>query len=220
MGQLKPTKANLTEEQIRQVSQTLCTQIAKIAHENLIPPQLVINWDQTGLSIVPASSRTIEQGRSSKIPIVRLGDKRQITATVAVAMVGEMLLMQVLYTGKTERCHPDFDIWHTSNHWVNTETTIRLIKIIILSYVTAVREKMELLADHPAIVIFDAFKGHKGPDVNSLLEENHLIPVLVPNNCTDLLQPIDLSVNKRIKDHLSQVQLRKLAKWTNNFTKV
>jgi len=72
--------------------------------------------------------------------------------------------MQVLYTGKTERCHPaytfpaDLDIWHTPNHWANTETTIRLINIIV-PYVTAVRERLELLKNHPAIVIFDAFKG-------------------------------------------------------------
>ena len=61
---------------------------------------------------------------------------------------------------------------------------------------------MELPTDYPAIVIFDAFKGHKGPEIDTLLRENHLLPVPVPNNCTDRLQPIDLSVNKPIKDHL------------------
>ena len=56
--------------------------------------------------------------------------------------------------------------------------------------------------DHPAIVIFDAFKGHKADEISSLLAENHLLPVLVPNNCTDQLQPIDVSVNKPLKDYL------------------
>ena len=63
-----------------------------------------------------------KEGRT-KVTIAALGDKYQITATVAVAMVGEMLPMQILYTGKTERCHPtysfppDFDILHMPNHW-------------------------------------------------------------------------------------------------------
>ena len=40
------------------------------------------------------------------------------------------------------------------------------------------------------------------PAVQTLLEENHIFRVLVPNNCTDLLQPLDLSVNKPFKDKL------------------
>ena len=88
------------------------------------------------------------------------------------------------------------------NHWANTETTIRLINNIIVPYVTAVRERLELPTNTPAIVIFDAFKDHKGEEITTLLSEKHLYPVLVPNNCTDQLQPIDLSVNKPFKDHL------------------
>ena len=80
--------------------------------------------------------------------------------------------------------------------------TIRLINNVIVPYVTAVREKLELSTDHPAIVIFDVFKGHRVDEIASLLAEKHLLPVLVLNNCTDQLQPIDASVNKPLKDHL------------------
>ena len=66
---------------------------------------------------------------------------------------------------------------------------MRLINNIIVPYVTAVQEKIELSRDHPAIVIFDAFIGHKSLVVASLLEENHLIPVQSPNICTDILSP-------------------------------
>ena len=46
-----------------------------------------------------------------------------------------------------------------------------------------------------AVVIFDAFKGHTGSEMESLLLENNIISVTVPSNCTDALQPLDLSVN-------------------------
>ena len=35
-----------------------------------------------------------------------------------------------------------------------------------------------------------------------LLLENNILSVIVPSNCTDLLQPLDFSVNKPLKDHL------------------
>ena len=65
---------------------------------------------------------------------------------------------------------------------------------------------MELPDSHPAIVIYmyDAFRGHDGEELRILLSESHLISVRVPNNCTDRLQPLDLSVNKAIKDRLRQ----------------
>ena len=58
------------------------------------------------------------------------------------------------------------------------------------------------------VVIFDTYKGHIGSEMESLLLENNIISVLVFNNCTDVLQPLDLSVNKPLNDHLrSKFQL-------------
>ena len=122
-------------------------------------------------------------------------------------MSGELLPIQLLYQGKTNRCHPkftfpvEFDVWHTPKHWANEETTIRFIQHIILPYVQAVRAKNNT-PDQAALVIFDVFKGHMGEAVLTLLEENKIFRVVVPNNCTDLFQPLDLSVNKPFKDKL------------------
>ena len=55
-----------------------------------------------------------------------------------------------------------------------------------------------------ALVIFDTVKGHEedGMESLALLQENNVLSVIVPSNCTDLLQPLDLSVNKPLKDPL------------------
>lgn len=58
---------------------------------------------------------------------------------------------------------------------------------------------MELPEEHPAIVMFDAFRGHQGSEIEGLLNENHLLPVPIPSNCTDHLQPVDVSANKPSK---------------------
>ena len=62
------------------------------------------------------------------------------------------------------------------------------------------REELGLGADHCALAIFDVFKG---PDaILSLPEENNILYVTVPSNCTDRLQPLDESVNKSAKEFM------------------
>ena len=41
-----------------------------------IPPELVFNWDQTGISVVPGSSWTMEAKGSKRVEIVGISDKR------------------------------------------------------------------------------------------------------------------------------------------------
>ena len=44
----------------------------------------------------------------------------------------------------------------------------------------------------------------KSAGIDQLLQKNHLLPVPVLSDCTVQLQPVDLSVNKAIKDQLWQ----------------
>ena len=60
---------------------------------------------------------------------------------------------------------------------------------MILPYVMQVRMKAGT-PDQYVLVIIDVFKGHTRERLHSLLEENI---VFVPSNCTDILQPINLS---------------------------
>ena len=61
---------------------------------------------------------------------------------------------------------------------------------------------MKLSPDHTALVIYDVFKGQMTEAEFSLLEENNIIAVTIPPNCTDRLQPLDMSVNKPVKEIL------------------
>ena len=103
-----------------------------------IPDKLVMNWDQSDIQLMPSSNWTMEEQGSRRVAIEGLNDKRQITATLTVTLSGEMLPLQLLYTGKTDRCHPSynfptsFDIFHTPNHWATEDTTICLVEKVIL----------------------------------------------------------------------------------------
>jgi len=58
---------------------------------------------------------------------------------------------------------------------------------------------------HTALAIYDEFKGQLTPAIFSLLETNNIMVVKVPENCTDRLQAMDLSVNKALKEFLRKI---------------
>ena len=108
----------LGEEQFRGVQRSYLVEIVQKAQANN-PPQLIINWYQTGLNVVPKSYWTMEEQGSQRVEIAGLGDKRQITATFAVAMSGAVLAVQMLYAGKTpiySRNNHDVNIQHSCAH--------------------------------------------------------------------------------------------------------
>lgn len=72
---------------------------------------------------------------------------------------------------------------------------------MILPYIQDVCKKSST-SNQVALMIFDVFKGHMCDSLHSLLESNKILQVYVPNNCTDMFQPLDLSVNKPFKDKL------------------
>ena len=75
---------------------------------------------------------------------------------------------------------------------------------IIAPFVSRVRNDLNLGEEQPALAIFDNFKGQMTEQVFSRLEENNIHSVLVPANCTDKLQPLDLMVNRAIKSFLER----------------
>lgn len=136
-GRLPPRRRPLSKPEFKLAKKGYLTKIKRVVKDGKIPPELVINWYQTGVNVVPASQWTQEEKGSSRVEVVGVGDKRQITVTVAGTLAGTLIPFQMLYGGKTERCHPStafpegFDIWHTPNHWANGEMSTRFVKNII-----------------------------------------------------------------------------------------
>ena len=75
---------------------------------NEVPPDLIFNWDQTAISLVPSLQRTLDKKGDKRVAIAGHCDKRQITAVMCAALTGEVLPVQLVYEGKTRRCHPPF----------------------------------------------------------------------------------------------------------------
>ena len=87
-----------------------------------VPEDFIFNWDQTGINLVPGALWTMDKKGKKWIKIAGLQDKRQITAAMCGNIIGEILPPQLIYGGKTARCHPrssfshNWVITHSSNH--------------------------------------------------------------------------------------------------------
>lgn len=56
-----------------------------------IPPELILDWDQTGINVVPASQWTMDRQGVRRVEIAGSNDKRQITAVLCGSHTGDFL---------------------------------------------------------------------------------------------------------------------------------
>jgi hypothetical protein len=173
-----------------------------------IPDELVINWDHTGINYVPVSEWTMAKEGSKRVEVAGFKDKRQITAVFGCSLSGDFLPVQLIYQGKTKASLPkfsfpnDWDITTSPKHWANEDTMLQYLTNVLIPYIRLKKQELHLGKAAPSLVIFDQFKGQMTPHILSILETNSIHFVTVPANCTDKLQPLDLSVNKAAKDFL------------------
>ena len=93
-----------------------------------IPPELIINFDQTALNNVLISHWTMDKEGVKRVEVVAKEDKRQLTVVFAGSLSGDFLSPQLIYEGKADRCLPHNEFpstWHVTkseNHWSNEQT--------------------------------------------------------------------------------------------------
>ena len=193
---------------IKEVGLTFFKEISEAVQADNVPPELIINIDQTPLPFVLISKYTMNKRGEKSVPILGSADYRQITGTFAVSMSGTFLPIQLIYKGTTDRCHPkykfpdSFHVTHTSNHWSNEQTSVDLLEKIVGPYLNETREKLGLTNDYPWLLIADVFRGQWTDRVQGVVKELRGKMIPVPNNWTPYFQPLDISVNKPCKDFL------------------
>ena len=202
------TKAKVIMENFAELKSDYLLEIKNVIAMDEIPAELVINFDQTGLNIVPTSDWTMEAEGSKRVEVIGKDNKRQLTAVLAGTLDGDFLPSQIYYQGTTPRCLPKYDFpknWHITyfpNHWSNEETMTEYVDNVLNPYIVEKRRSLNLSQDYPALVIFDNFKVQCTSAFLTQLDHNNINVVLVPPNCTNRLQPLDVSVNKAVKNQL------------------
>ena len=202
-------KSKQTVSNFMDLKRSFLNEVATTVTMEDIPMELVLNWDQTGIKIVPSSNWTMERQGSKRVELIGTDDKRQITAMFCGSLLGDFLPLQLIYKGKTARCHPRYkfptgwDITHSPNHWSTEGTMIEYIENIICPYIGGVHHRMNS-HDTAALIIMDNFKGQVSQQVTDLLSLYNIHTCLLPPNTTDRLQPLDVSVKQPAKQFLRQ----------------
>jgi hypothetical protein len=182
--------------------------VSDCVHEHKIPPELIVNWDQTGAKYVPTSEWTLAEEGSRQVDIIRKEDKREMTVLLTCTMAGSLLPPHLIYAGKTNKCHPKitfpsgWDIYHSESHWSTEDTMLHFIDHVLVPYVQTTRETLGFDRDHCALALFDVFASHRCESVLQALEKNSIKCCFIPANCTGELQPLDLTVNQVFKQEL------------------
>ena len=199
-------------------------QIRRAVRRHSIPKRLIINIDQVGLQLVPRSDFSMAPRGATQVCQVGAKDKRTITGVLGCTLKGQLLPPQMIYSGKTDRCHPvnefppGWHITHNETHWADGETMKDYLKEVLIPYIETARSNQNYDEDQKALLILDTFAAHCTDELKEAMDEANIVYVYVPPGTTDFLQPLDAagSVNycfkKRVKarynEHLSSLVYR------------
>lgn len=75
--------------EFRELKEQFLAEVVATVEMEEIPPELILNWDQTGIKIVPSSTWTMERQGTKRVDLVGAGDKRLITAVFCGSLVGD-----------------------------------------------------------------------------------------------------------------------------------
>ena len=74
------TKSCAPSQDIEEVRRKFLCELIETVEFNEIPADLIFNWDQTGILLVPSAQWTMDKKGRKGVPIAGHNDKRQITA--------------------------------------------------------------------------------------------------------------------------------------------
>ena len=89
-----------------QLKEQYLSDIKVVVEMEDIPADLILNWDHTGINIVPGCPWTMEEKGTKRVNCVGLDDKWQITTVICATLSRFFLPFQVIYKGKTAASLP------------------------------------------------------------------------------------------------------------------
>ena len=170
----------------------------------------IMNFDETGLYYDSKIEYTLDIKGAQRVEIKTTGrEKQRISIIFGIDLLDKIdTLPFIILKGTTKRSinHiPQNDSYRLSfqdNAWCDEDQFILFLSC--------------LPKDKKILLLYDNFKAHKTKKVMKYLSDQYpLIDILLlPPNTTSILQPLDVGVNKTVKNHIKNEYMNWLI---NNF---
>ena len=155
--ELLPHQSPLAPDLKTEVGLTFYHSINEIVKSHNIPPEMIINIDQTPIPFVLISKYTLDKRDPSRISVPGTADYRPITGTFGITMAGDFLPPQLIYQGKKYNFPKEFHLTQTPNHWANEKTSVDFLELVLITYIEKQRKDLNLSC--PWLLISDVFKA-------------------------------------------------------------
>ncbi|KAJ7347260.1 hypothetical protein DFH08DRAFT_960607 [Mycena albidolilacea] len=159
-----------------------------------IPPKLVINADQAGNYLLPASGHTFHDRGAKQVDVVAKDEKRAYTMMLASTPRGDFLPIQAVWAGKIGGSLPNAEAEH---HFSTLSTMQEWIRDVIAPWhLHVIASCPDLDDDQLAVFYIDIYSVHIGEEFRTHVFDNYpyIILIFVPGGCTGLFQPADIGL--------------------------
>lgn len=162
---------------------------------------ILCNLDETPIPFEYLEGRTYEPAGSKTVwaKSTRSGwEKRQASLVLCVFVDGvPRIPPMVIFHGTGSRLGDEFEHYHPGV-LVEFNPKAYMNEDLFLRYITD--HLAPVLEGRPSLFALDLMGSHKTPQVLAALRENQILPSLIPGGCTSLVQPLDVSINKPLKE--------------------
>ncbi|KAJ2925554.1 hypothetical protein H1R20_g11541, partial [Candolleomyces eurysporus] len=206
--------AKLPDDAVEQCKRTLFRLVHLINLYN-IPPGLIINMDQTRVIILMSKKCTFKTKGARQVSIAHQDEKRAYTLCVASTPTGNILPFQQVWAGKTAGSLPTVaNSNKTTSHFSTLKTMKEWMKEILQPWVEEYIRSHDLPGNQKLILFIDCYPVHISEEFRTYVfkEFPNVFLIFVPANCTGIMQPADVGLNRVIKHSIRQAALDYLVK--------
>jgi hypothetical protein len=157
---------------------------------------------------------TLEKKGVKKIPLKTTGrEKLRLTVMLATTADGRKLqpLLILKYLPKLEAFPKDVIVIAQEKRWMEKELMLEWLKIVW-------SHRLGTFLNQPSMLVLDAFRRHVTDSIKDQLCKMKTELVIIPSGMTSVLQPMNISINKPIKDRLRQQYMTWIADPTCELT--
>lgn len=194
---------------------------ACIIRDHAIPAELRANTDQTQTVYQMGNKTTWNLRGVKQVSTVGMEEKRAFTLVPTITANGEILPMQAIFQGQTTASCPSlesaqyrdaitlgfkFEPSKTKTYWSTQATMKSLVNDIITPHFDKKKRELGLPPTQCSLWTIDCWSVHKSEEFRTWMKETHptIIISFVPGGCTGLWQPLDVGIQRVLKQSMKR----------------